>query len=182
MDVALVIALIGAISGVGSLAWQIRAKRQEKSQVVVRSWWEIHRDKNDKKKVFVVGAHNEGTKDAAAVGAELFFPPGLEAWDQTVAERTTVAERQRHWWLRDIGLIHQESSLTGAATLAAQHRVTYRFAGAIVERTTGRSTDRFRPIVELATGDFVRGDEASPEPVPATIRLAWLDPPQFVEE
>ncbi len=181
--VGLLIALVGAGSGIWSLCWQYRSKRQEKGQVVVRSWWEAHNVKMDVERVFVVEAHNVGTKDAAAivaVGAELFFPAGLEALDQTVAEHTTDAERQRHWWLRDIGLIHQESSLTGAATepvtLAAQHRVTYRFVDAIVRRTT-RRTDRFWPIVELATGEFVSGDEASPAPDRDTIRLAWIDPP-----
>ncbi len=179
MDVTLVIALIGAFTGAGSLCWQIWTKRQERAQVVVRSWWE-HDDRLAL--VFVVEAHNTGTKDAAAivaVGAEQFFPAGLEAADQTVVERTTVDERWCHWWLRDIDLIHQEGSLTGAAaepvTLAAQHRVTYRFANALADR----STEPFFPIVELATGEVARGGEASPKPDPATIGSPWIGPTQF---
>ncbi len=167
------------LTGDVSLCWQIRSKRQERARAAVRSWWEAHRDEE---RVFVVEAHNEGTKDAAAivaVGVELLFPAGLEAWDPTVAERTTVDERQCHWWLRDIDLIHQEGSLAGAAaapvTLAAQHRVTYRFANALA----ARSTEPFFPIVELATGEVVRGGEASPKPDPATIGSPWIGPTQF---
>ncbi len=171
MVVTLVIALIGAAAGIWSLVWQIRTKRQERARVVVRSWWERH---VDLERVFVIEAHNAGTKDAVElvkVGAEKFFPGGLG-----MTLEGAVAERWYSWWLGDIGLADQEGWLTGSAaeavTLAAQHRVTYRFDTAVV----GDATDSFFPVVKLATGEVVRGDEVLTKPDPATIRNPWNEP------
>ncbi len=143
MDVTLVIVLIGAISGVGSLAWQIRSKRRERAQVVVRSWWEASDPWEEL--LFVIEARNQGTAGSAelvTVGYE------VENLGPIWMERENTPSDQR---------IAVDGSATLPLTLSPQHRAVFRLPKSEV---IGEQHDHVVPIVKLGSGPIVRGDKA----------------------